>query len=134
MEGTGDESSVNREIYGREGCDGTDEDGFLSNCMIINAKNTLVKEGIWINRVAGQFVFQPLHRDTDAPLHDERITASKSTSEMSLMYRGHPGNSLFAWTPRVCDSAFPPDTSALLHDERVNTGREEPKWHLTSFY
>ena len=33
--------------------------GFLSNCMMIIAKNTLVKERIWFNRVAGQFVFQP---------------------------------------------------------------------------
>ena len=31
----------------------------------------------------------PANPDTDAPLHDERIIASNSTSGMSLMERGH---------------------------------------------
>ena len=31
-------------------CDVTDEDGFLSDSMMIKAKNTLMKERIWINR------------------------------------------------------------------------------------
>ena len=69
--------------------------------------NTFVREGIWINRVAGQFVlqplsrlasdigFQPLHADTDA-----LFIASNSTIEMSLMECGHPGNALFMWTRR----------------------------------
>ena len=38
---------------------GTDENGFLSNSMKINVMNTIVTEKIWINRVAGEFVFQP---------------------------------------------------------------------------
>ena len=37
----------------------TDEDGFLSRSMMIKAKNTLMKERIWINRVASEIVFQP---------------------------------------------------------------------------
>ena len=42
-------------------------------------------------REPGQFVSQPwpANPDTEAPLHDERITASNSTSGMSLMERGH---------------------------------------------
>ena len=34
-EGTGNESSVTKDIYGRERCDGTDEDGFLASGMMI---------------------------------------------------------------------------------------------------
>ena len=30
----------------------TDDDGSLSNCMMMKAKNTLMKERIWINRWA----------------------------------------------------------------------------------
>ena len=37
----------------------TDEDGFLSRSMMIKAKNTIMKERIWINRVASESVFQP---------------------------------------------------------------------------
>ena len=33
----------------------TDEDGFL-----VKAKNTIMKERIWINRVTSEIVFQPL--------------------------------------------------------------------------
>ena len=36
----------------------TDEDGFLSSSVMIKARNTLMKERIWINRVASEFVFQ----------------------------------------------------------------------------
>ena len=60
MEGIGNENSVTREIYGRERSGGTDENGFLSNSMMINATNTVVLERIWNNRVAGNFVFLPL--------------------------------------------------------------------------
>ena len=44
----------------------TDEDGFLS---MIKAKNTLMKERIWINPLASETFFQPLHPDTGALLH-----------------------------------------------------------------
>ena len=37
----------------------TDDGGFLSFSMMIKAKNTLVKDRIWINRFAREFVFQP---------------------------------------------------------------------------
>ena len=33
---------------------------------------------------------------------------------------------------QVCVSAFRPDTLLLVHDERVNTVREEPNLHITS--
>ena len=34
---------------GRERCEVTDEDGFLSHSMMIKAKDTIMKERIWIN-------------------------------------------------------------------------------------
>ena len=37
----------------------TDEDGLLSRSMMIKANNTIMKERIWINRVASKVVFQP---------------------------------------------------------------------------
>ena len=37
----------------------TDEDGLLSRSMMIKANNTIMKERIWINRVASKIVFQP---------------------------------------------------------------------------
>ena len=37
--------------------------------MMIKAKNTIMKERIWIKRVASEIVFQPLHPDTGALLH-----------------------------------------------------------------
>ena len=40
--------------------------------------------------MASEIVSQRLHPDTDALLHDERVIASNSTSEMLLMERGHP--------------------------------------------
>ena len=36
-----------------------DEDDFPSCSMMIKAKNTIMKERIWINRVASEIVFQP---------------------------------------------------------------------------
>ena len=45
----------------------SDEDGYLSRSMTINANNKIVKERIWINRVASEIVFQLLHPDTGAP-------------------------------------------------------------------
>ena len=44
----------------------TDEDGFLSCSMMINAMNTSMKERLLTDRVAGQFVFQPLPLDRPA--------------------------------------------------------------------
>ena len=37
----------------------SNEDSFLSCSMMIKAKNTIMKERIWINRVASNIVFQP---------------------------------------------------------------------------
>ena len=78
MEGIGNENSVTRKVYGRERSGGTDENGFLSNSMMISAANTVVLESIWMNRVAGNLCFslsstpaseiwfQPLHPDTNS--------------------------------------------------------------------
>ena len=43
------------------------------------------EERTWTNRVASEFVFHSVHPDTDAPLHEERVTAVRP------MERGHPG-------------------------------------------
>ena len=40
----------------------TDEDGFLSRSTKVKAKNTIMEERIWINRVASEIVLQhPIH-------------------------------------------------------------------------
>ena len=57
-----------------------------------------MKERIWINRVASDIVFQLLHPDTGALLHDGRVIASNSTSEILLVERDHPGYVLFSWS------------------------------------
>ena len=41
--------------------------------MMIKAKNIIMKERIWINRVISKIKKQPLESDTDAQLHNERI-------------------------------------------------------------
>ena len=65
----------------------TDEDGFLSRSMMIKAKNIIMKERIWINRVPQRdHVFQFLHRDS-VPLHDERIITVRE--EPSLHVESH---------------------------------------------
>ena len=49
----------------------TDEDGFLFRSMMIKAKNTIMKERTWINRVAQRdHDYSICIQDT---LHDERI-------------------------------------------------------------
>ena len=52
----------------------------LACSMMNNAEITIMKERIWINRVASEVVFLPLHPDTGALLHEERVTTSNSTS------------------------------------------------------
>ena len=53
----------------------TDKDDLLSRSMMIKAKNIIMKERIWINRVISKIETQPLESDTDARLHEERIIA-----------------------------------------------------------
>ena len=55
----------------------TDKDDFLSRSMMIKAKNIIMKERIWINRVISKIESQSLESDTDARLHKERIIAVK---------------------------------------------------------
>ena len=54
--------------------------------------------------VASGIAFPSLHLDTGALLHEERVIASNSTSKVSLMECGHPGNHLF-----TCLEKFPGD-------------------------
>ena len=64
----------------------TDEDGTLSSSKTTKAKNTLVKERLWTNRVASEIVFQSLHPDTGAPLHEERVTAVREEPNVHLEF------------------------------------------------
>ena len=50
----------------------TDGDVLLASNMMIKAKNTPMKERIWINRVASEAVFQPLQPVTGALMHSRR--------------------------------------------------------------
>ena len=47
----------------------TDKKVLLASNMMIETKNTSMKERIWINRVASEIVFQSLYPDTGALLH-----------------------------------------------------------------
>ena len=69
----------------------TDEDGTLSSSMMTKAKNTLVKERLWTNRVASEIVFLFLHLDTGAPLHEERVTAVREEPNLQLKFHLHDG-------------------------------------------
>ena len=69
----------------------TDEDGFLA----------IMKERIWIDCVASEIAFLPTHSDTGAPLHEEHVIASNSTSRVSMMECGHRGNLLFTCLEEV---------------------------------
>ena len=62
---------------------GGHEDG-LSRSMTISPNSTLMKERIWINRVASEIVFQPLHPDIGAPLHPERVIAVREEPNLHL--------------------------------------------------
>ena len=58
----------------------TDEDGFLSCSMMINANNRIVKERIWINRVAQRDDMKRL-RSEDDEKHKEHIDRLKVAHE-----------------------------------------------------
>ena len=94
----------------------TDEDGFLAGSMMINAKNTIMKERIWIDRVASEIVFLLWHPGSGALLHEECVIASNSTSKVSLMECGHPGNLLL-----TCLEEFPEKVVTVPKKKIENT-------------
>ena len=47
--------------------------------MMIKANNTIMKERIWINRVASKIVFSAWHPDNGAPLYDVCDYSSRET-------------------------------------------------------
>ena len=59
---------------------------FLSRSMMIKAKNALMKERIWIDRVASEIVFQALHPDTGAPLHNECVITVRRAPNLHLIF------------------------------------------------
>ena len=64
----------------------SDEDGYLPRSMTIKANNMIVKERIWMNRVASEILFQPLHPDTGAPSHDECVIAVREEPTSHLEF------------------------------------------------
>ena len=90
MESIENENLVTRKVYGRERSGVTDVNGFLSNSIMINPTNTVVKERIWISRKGGNLCFSlsstpaseiwfhPLYPDTDS-LHDPPILPANDT-------------------------------------------------------
>ena len=54
--------------------------------MTIKANNKIMKERIWMNRVASEIVFRPLHPDTGAPSHDERVVAVREEPNLHLEF------------------------------------------------
>ena len=60
----------------------TGEGGTLSSSVLTKAKNTLVKERLWTNRVASEIVFQSLH----PPLHEERVTAVREEPNLHIEF------------------------------------------------
>ena len=45
-----------------------------------------LREKLWTNRVASEIVFQFLHLDTGAPLHEERVTAVREKPNLHLEF------------------------------------------------
>ena len=87
------DNSVTRKVYGRERSDCTDEYGFLSNSMMINATYTVVQDRIWINRVASDLCFSLYpHWPARSSFSLYIQTLTSSTSKMTLMECGPPGN------------------------------------------
>ena len=56
----------------------SDEDDVLYHTMTIKPNNTIVKERIWVNRVASEVVLQALHPGAGNLLHDERVAAVRN--------------------------------------------------------
>ena len=69
----------------------SDEDDFLSHTMTIKPNNTIVKERIWVNRVASESVFQALHPGAGNQLHDERVSAVREEPDFHTVpiYEGY---------------------------------------------
>ena len=57
-----------------------------SSDSMITAPNVIMKEQIWLNRVASEFVFQPLHPATGASLHDEDFIAVQGKPNLHLEF------------------------------------------------
>ena len=51
----------------------SDKNGCLSRSITIKAINRIMTERIGVSRVASEVVFQTMHSDTGAPLHEERM-------------------------------------------------------------
>ena len=62
----------------------SDKNGCLSRSMTIKAINTIMTKRIWISRVGSEIVFQPVHYDTGAPLHEERVITVRKKTNLHL--------------------------------------------------
>ena len=57
-----------------------------SRSTTTNAKNMIMKEDIWSNRVATEIVSEDFQPATDASLHDERVTAVLKQRTLHLKF------------------------------------------------
>ena len=69
----------------------SEEDDFQFHTMTIKPNNTIVKERIWVNRVASEIVCQVLHPGIGNQLHDERATAVREEPDFHTVpiYEGY---------------------------------------------
>ena len=54
--------------------------------MKVSDVNVFDEERTWINRVTSEIVFQPLHPDTSAPLHEERVIEVRKQPKSHLKF------------------------------------------------
>ena len=66
-----------RKVHGRKRFASLGRRWFSDLHNTIKANIKIVKDLIWINPVLSEITFQPLCSDTDAPLHDERVTSTR---------------------------------------------------------
>ena len=63
-----------------------EEDFFESPIVTIKPNHTIVKERIWVNRVASEIVCQALHPGIGNQLHDEGVTAVREESDFHAVH------------------------------------------------
>ena len=69
----------------------------------IKAQNMIIKEQIWFNWMASEIVFQPLHPESGALLHNERAIAvpEEPILHLELYWRDVTGDMRLLWNVLV---------------------------------
>ena len=78
-----------------------------SRSTMTTAQNTIMKERIQFEQVAGEIVFQPLHPGTGASLQSERVV-----DEMAQLVCGHSGGFALTMSQRVVWEALEKQSAA----------------------